>query len=311
MRQFFFLSVWLASFPSGRADGHVLVNVLGEWVPSKADRPGEVVTNFTATTADGLYAKSEWQFSSDTGVLSGVRKYSKTFKGGLSALEKRRLMTEVQHQMLSECVGLSTVLKEEGDSAGEIESDDGLSAKIAFVKSGDGVQMVVDVSITREYLLRAWSKCPKNRRANPEGLVRDLFKLSPSDLSTNGVGVCRFNANGVRDGFRFLRPKTIANAMFSALMCSFDSGYRLQGISLYKIVSGEDCLSKCQKFADSLETMMREALGFRKGMMPQRVEADGRRVCAGKTGDGMRMEISWNADSSFGVVELNLAVDDE
>ncbi len=299
---------------SGYAADGFYVNVLGEDIPSRVDRPVQaIITNLVAETTNGFYVRAEWKFSSDTGMLTGVRKYSTVLRKGISGLEKRRLMSEVQHQMVPPEVGCSSVLKEKDDNTGEIETDDGLLAKISFVDLDEGIQMIVDISISEKYLANHEHNVPKgmNEVPNLEEFAHNFFKLSSVDLSTNNVGVCELNANGVRGGFRFVRPKIIRHTDFNTLMCYFDRDSRLHGFRLHKLISGKDCMSQCARFFDSLEVNIVKSICIRNNMT-HRIEPDGRQVRSVTTKDGVRIEIEMRVTGgSFGVVCLNVNVDQQ
>lgn len=293
----------------GRAQHVCEVPVLGENIPVRVENSGGVsviITNFPAMTADNQYERSDWLYS-DSGYLTCVKKYSKIFKEDLTGLEKRRMMSGIQHQMAPGRIHRTSTLKEWDDDNGEIVSEAGLTAKVTFVNAHGGIQMIVDVVIKKEYLDICEAEEEKCREESVDLLdfVCKLFKLTPLDVSTNDVGICGFYTNGRRNGFRFARPKMIKNERFDVLMCSFFEDGRLNNVSLVKFVSGEEWPSACLRLMESLERDLVRALGLQTNI--SRLHgADNNFVVSMRKGS-VCVEISMKTqDKTLGIVSLNI-----
>ena len=152
------------AFCGGCSEGETFnayVDLLGERVPERiVGCRCQVVTNALVATDDSPYIKSEWRYSPMTGKLVGVKKYSRVFAGDLSRGEKGRLMSTVQRQLQPRVVGLSSVLTENADGSGEIKSESGVSAKVAFIERGRGTQMLVDIAVTEKYISQRRCRMP-------------------------------------------------------------------------------------------------------------------------------------------------------
>lgn len=290
------------------------VDILGECIPGRtAGCRYQVVTNALVATDDSPYIKSEWRYSPITGMLIGVKKYSRVLARDLSREEKGKLMSVVQRQLQPRVVGHSSVLKENVDGNGEIRSESGTSAKVTFVERGSGTQMLVDVVVTEKFICQSRCRRPDEtieKKKDLSGIAEEVFKLCPADLSTNGVEACRFMETGVRGGFRFPRPKLIANDGYNALMCYFDHAGRLCRFALYKFVQGRDGISEAQVFMDSEENRIARFFDVHGGILPQ-VEAKGRKASVITAKNGVRVEISFEAtDEIFGVVCIEMGLVD-